>query len=535
MKRTLLWLFAACLLFTACAPSPANKTGMKSMWVYTHSLHGKRVLLIPLDSRPVNTDYVALLGQMAGARVILPPSGLDHFQKAADYSKLKAFLVKNIASCDAVFIGIPEWLNGGIVQGRLINTYTANMYRLEELKNILLKHPGKNVYILNIIPREMPAYLSKAAKYNSELVIYGRRYNQLLNAPSTEEADRIRNIMRDIEKLIPARYVKDYMGLFQQNLRVQYELINWAETGVVRELLIGLDDTSSMGIPKVSEKAIESLISENQLSNVRIMSGADDLTALLLARYKNEINHTGSRYVVTFSHELEKGRVRAYDGKPLENVIHDKIQLLQPDNPASISPPMHIYVHSYDESMDKVERWANENQGSIKGVADLSATANGNTTTWTENFLRQKLFTKVESYSGWNTSGNALGLLLAHMEMIRDQPTWNDAYQKWMLTRYVEDYYFNNIKRGEYAAKYSSIGRLTAGQEKQIGDDITQKSNLLIDLLTFATMRGGKRIVVKPRYRIAKAELPWDRVFEIRYHFVLRKTSRAMPLSPFPS
>ncbi|WP_162142504.1 DUF4127 family protein [Aneurinibacillus terranovensis] len=485
---------------------------------YSSSLHGKKILLIPLDSRPVNTDYISLLAKIGGATVNFPHQGLDRFGRYANYEKIKKFLLAHISECDVVFIGIPEWLNGGIIAGRQVSTYTKNAYRLQELKSILKKYPKKKVYAINLIPRELPASSSPAFKYHHEIVVYGRRYNQYLTAKTADEKKRIQNIMSDIRKLVPRVYVEDYVRLFEQNMRVQRELAGWVKEGIIKEMLIGMDDTSSMGLPKVWERRLQHFITENHLSNVHVMTGADDLTCLLLARYKNESTHTGSRYIVTFSNEREKNNVLAYDGKPLNQVIQEKIRFLQPDPPADVSAPIYVYVHSQDETLDRVDRWANGNPHAIKGVADVVSSVSGDTT-WMENFLRQNLEQKVESYSAWNTSGNTLGLLLSHLEMIRDQPTWNEANEKWLITRYIEDYYFNIIKRAEYVKKYASPDRLTRQEQDQICEEVKTRSNVFIRTLTFETMHGGEKRIKKPSFIVERAALPWGRIFEIHYRF----------------
>ena len=66
MRKKIICIIIACLLFGAIA---------SGYYLYTHE-DKITVAIVPLDSRPCNTRYPYLLGQMADMRVILPPAEL---------------------------------------------------------------------------------------------------------------------------------------------------------------------------------------------------------------------------------------------------------------------------------------------------------------------------------------------------------------------------------------------------------------------------------------------------------------------------
>lgn len=480
-------------------------------------LAGKKIVLIPLDSRPVNTEYITMLGEISGTSVVYPKEGMDEYRRSADYPKIKAFLMRELPKADAVFICVPQWLNGSLIEGRHTMSYILNGHRLDDLKSILSAYKDKKVYLIGLIPREKPSYAGAAFSYATELTQYGRKYAQYMLSKTEVSRNYMLYFLRKLESSIPSMYVKDYLRLFNENARVLYILSDWAKAGLVDEVVIGTDDTSDIGLPKLNEWRIRQYCREQGIRNVHIMTGADDITALLLARYKNEVTGSASRYDITFSHEGLKSKIKAYDGQPLNEVIRDKIAFVQPEEPVnSVPASLSLYIHSHEESIEKLKRWIHENPGRVRGVADVSY-AGFLDTVWMENYLRQQLSREIDSFAAWNTSGNTLGLLVAHMEMIRDQPTWNTAHEKWLTLRYAEDYYYNVIKRYEFAMRYPSTMELSPNEEEALMKEVETQTNKFLTTLSLATRRDGHQESVPVPIRVEKAALPWHRIFEIRY------------------
>ncbi|AMA73843.1 Protein of unknown function [Aneurinibacillus thermoaerophilus] len=509
MKFFGVWIMMFFFLL-ACSASSVSASG---------SFAGKKIVLIPLDSRPVNTEYIKMLSEIGGASVVYPEDGLDHYERPSDYAKIKSFLIQQLPTADAVFICVPQWLNGSLIEGRHAESYVRNAYRLAELQSILSAYKYKTIYLIGLIPREKPSYITPAFKYSTELTQYGRKYAQYMMANTVKGRNYMLYFLRQMQNTIPFSYVRDYLKLFNENTRVLYTMADWAKAGLVDGVVIGLDDTSDMGLPKFNEMRLLQYCKEQNIRNVYIMPGADDITALLLARYKNELSGSASRYDVTFSHEQLQNTIKAYDGQPLAEVIRKKIAFVQPKSPASGQPALlSLYVHSHEEPIENLQNWIRAHPNNLRGVADVSY-ASFLETGWMENYLRQKLSSKIHSYAAWNTSGNTIGLLVAHLEMIRDEPTWNEAHERWLALRYAEDYYYNTIKRYEYALRYSSSKKVPPLEEKMLMENVTKRTNQFLATLSLATRKNGRYVAISPAPRIAKAELPWHRIFEIGYTF----------------
>lgn len=476
-----------------------------------HEFQSKKILLIPLDSRPVNTTYVSLLGGIANFHVIYPQTGLDYYTKPCDYPLIEKFLMDNIQSVDAVIIGIPQWLNGGIIEARNPQSYLKNQERIQKLKEILSRYPDKKIYLINLIPREIPSYTLNSFQHRAEIITFGKIYDEFCTTKLNNK-DKLWIKLKNMEQSNPTSYIAEYITLFEENYKVTKELMDWVQIGIADELLIGMDDTSSKGMTKVTERKIQDYLKKKQINNVTVMAGADELSSLILARYKNELSKTGSNYSLTYSRSSDKNRIFPYDGRSLAVVVQEKMNYVQPANHTN-EIPLHLYIHSSEESIASVKEWANSHKTGMKGVANLAFAYTH--ISWMEDYFNHKLDQNIESFCGWNTSANTIGLLIAHMEMIKDVPTWNTNHSQWMILRYLEDYYYNLIKRKEYSQTYSPFYTLNPGEKQALTSTLCNEGNKLLDHLSIINSQDGERVCYPAQLDIAQMDLPWNRIYEI--------------------
>lgn len=475
----------------------------------------KKVLLIPLDSRPVNTTNVSLLGGIAGIQVIYPQKGLDFYTNPCDFPVIEDFLIDHIQSVDGVIIGIPEWLNGGMIEARNAQSYVKNQYRIERLKEILSKYPEKKVYLINLIPREIPSYTLNSFQYRKEIMTFGKQYDEFCIS-ELNNRDMLWGRIKGIENTGTTPYINDYINLFEENYKVTKELMDWVQTGIADELIIGMDDTSVTGMAKFTERRIRNDINEDPIQNVTLMTGADELSSLILARYKNELTKQGSNYSITYSCSADKNKIYPYDGRSIAQVVKEKTKFVQPFN-SKHDLPIKIYIHSSEEPISDLVQWTETQENEMKGVANLAFAYTS--ITWMEDFFHHHLNERIESFSGWNTAANTLGLLIAHLEMIKDIPTWNGHHEQWVYLRYIEDYYYNLKKRKEYSSTYSPFYMLNPMKEKELTSSMCNESNELLDNLSIVTRQNGKTYCIPSQYDVAYIDFPWNRIYEISCNF----------------
>lgn len=77
------------------------------------------IALVPLDSRPCNTQYPQVLSQMADHRILLPPAdALDDFLRPADSEALWQWLEDASRQSQTLILFTNELFNGGLIHSR---------------------------------------------------------------------------------------------------------------------------------------------------------------------------------------------------------------------------------------------------------------------------------------------------------------------------------------------------------------------------------------------------------------------------------
>ena len=78
-----------------------------------------RLAVLPIDSRPCNTQFVHELVRWAGAECVMPPAqAMDDFHRPAPYAMTRQFLETELSLCDAAVISLDHWCFGGLLASR---------------------------------------------------------------------------------------------------------------------------------------------------------------------------------------------------------------------------------------------------------------------------------------------------------------------------------------------------------------------------------------------------------------------------------
>jgi len=111
MKKLLFSLFLIIILLTVFVIyQPISKTP-------------EIIGIIPLDSRPCNTQYPELLGEMANSIVEIPYQYLDNYLTPADRAMLWSWLDTKAKDFDKIIINTTELLQGGLIASRHPQSY----------------------------------------------------------------------------------------------------------------------------------------------------------------------------------------------------------------------------------------------------------------------------------------------------------------------------------------------------------------------------------------------------------------------------
>ena len=132
----------------------------------------RKVLLVPLDSRPPCTSFVADIGRIAGVEIMLPPSPLmDNYQQPADQYKLRQWLSDNFRQADAVIVATDMLIHGGLLASRHARGSDQDIAdTLTLLRHIHSAAPEKPMYVVSIIPRLLLADSNEGMAWQKPLM-----------------------------------------------------------------------------------------------------------------------------------------------------------------------------------------------------------------------------------------------------------------------------------------------------------------------------------------------------------------------------
>src|SRR5919199_6444104 len=114
-----------------------------------------RIGLIPLDGRPANTRYPAMIAAIAGAELVLPPTELlSSFRTPSRCDALGAWLRDVASSLDAVIVSFEMLGYGGLISSRITDEAAdAIIARLSMLRDLKRQHPALPILGFNLITR----------------------------------------------------------------------------------------------------------------------------------------------------------------------------------------------------------------------------------------------------------------------------------------------------------------------------------------------------------------------------------------------
>ena len=209
------------------------------------------ILLIPLDSRPVNTQYAEMLGAIGKARspACLPAELLDNYLKPAATGEMMDWLEKNSARADKIIIFANELFNGGLIASRDPASYREIEKRLDRFEEYLRMNAPQDITVLYILPRHLPSQFTTLWAYRDELTRWGEISDRLgRDNINEDEKARLRAELSLLQKDIPPAVLDGYIGLYAAARALGERLMALAADDWIDQLVIGLDDAAPYGL-----------------------------------------------------------------------------------------------------------------------------------------------------------------------------------------------------------------------------------------------------------------------------------------------
>lgn len=496
-----------------------------------------RIGLIPLDERPVNIRYPAMIAQIAGVELLQPQRDILSFIRTpAQSDQLIAWLRKEAKGLDVLIVSFEMLAFGGLIASRTTEDSSDQiLLRLNALREIKRECPSLVVYAFDLITRisrsdnnfEEPQYWET---FGSRIYQYSQLLDQ--DRQGLDVGDQI----EVLQGQIPVEHIQDFMARRLRNHIVNLAALELLNDGVLDLLVLSSDDTSPYGIGSREKRWLSELAERTLLGGDRLLMypGADEVGCALLARALNE--HRDSlptfaiRYAVPGDEEIiapfEDGpvrttverQVRAVGGKIVTD-ISEADYVVAVNTPSNRQPPFLVATDEEHEARRPiiepfardVGRWVDEGKRVI--VADVTY-PNGADPALVQLLCQHVTLDRLAAYGSWNTAGNTIGTALAQgiassMVQSDDQKV---ARSRFLAHRFVEDWGYQLRVRRELIRwlqdefnssdiRPSNIESATAMIEEKL-------QACLPELPGFADLW---------RITPGSTRFPWERTFEVDF------------------
>ncbi|MFQ3684471.1 DUF4127 family protein [Roseiflexus sp.] len=505
-----------------------------------------RVGLLPLDERPVNIRYPAMIAAIAGIELALPPDDLlSNLREPARCSDLVAWLQAIAPAVDALIVDVEMLAFGGLIASRISDDPPGSaLSRLDTLRTIKNELPGLPILAFNVITRisnadastEEPLYW---ATYGTRLY----RLSQLLDRAA--QGEPLTDEIAALRAEIPAEAVRDMLRRRLRNHIVNLASLHLLDSGAIDLLVLSSDDTSPFGLGSREKRWLASwadLLAPDGRENAAGSSGvllmypgADEVGCTLLARIINQ--HAGRAPRIAPLYAIPGGEdvVAPYEDGPVRLTIERQIHAIggtvasadgDPDLWLAVNTPSPRRTE-WDETFAAEERDERYNHldALVERVSELQesgrqvivadvAYPNGADPVLMELLIEKVDLLRLAGFGAWNTAGNTIGTALAQgcAALLATTPAQRIAHLRFLLHRFVEDWGYQHVVR---RAAHAMLER-TAGAHEP---DDTTIGAICRWIETHLNARIGALPGFAGHWRITpgSTHLPWRRLFEVDF------------------
>lgn len=403
-----------------------------------------KVCFIPLDNRPVCYNLAKDIANIDKDVVFhIPPRDLlGDLTKNADTEKIFEWL-NNIQEIDVTILSLDTIAYGGLIPSRRSNeTLEEIKNRIFEFKKILEKKHSK-IYAFSSIMR------ISNNNYNEEEKIYWDKYGKKIFDYSymCHKNGGSFGFESCIEKLIPDSILDDYMLTRKRNFEINKIYLDWEKEGFLEYLIYSKDDCAEFGFNVMEALELEKI-------GARIKTGADEIPVALLSK---ALYSSRNKVFPVFIEENYKNAISNYEDISIEKSVLGQLEISGFDVAKSKEEAdLILIINNFIEKQGEyVMGWSTEEfhkkfipPEKPYAIADVRF-ANGSDNKFVQQLLDQMDLKNFYGYSGWNTSANTIGSLLACAKTKLNAKNFNpEAFKKLQAIRLLDDWaYQANIRK----------------------------------------------------------------------------------------
>ncbi len=388
----------------------------------------RRILLVPLDSRPPCGRFVQDVGRIAGIEVVLPPAELlDLYFQPGNTAALQEWTAAHIGEFDAAILSVDQLLHGGLLASRQAKKTTEDEETLLRFfRKLHAAHPDVPMHAFSILPRMTPPDGLCDWEEQKRLMRYSRLAGRLALEPHPAEADLAE--LQELRDSISTETVSKYEGLFADYDDFGSRLIGLAEDGTLRRLVIGQDDSEPYSIPNLVRHRLADTVAKKGLGEDRVFlaQGADELALSILAAEEVKREGISPRVALRYGAPSTPQRVLPYMGATIEATAQEKIRMTG-GVPARAGEDADfiLYLAANDKTMKAARKAAAAEVGALLSekrpvaLVDLSEHLNLNELLLPLLIEQEAPIQGLTSYAAWNTASNSVGTAVAHAALLQ--------------------------------------------------------------------------------------------------------------------
>lgn len=498
------------------------------------------VALVPLDSRPPCTQYVAELARLSGARVIMPPPALlDHYRTPADRAGLRTWLRAAAKEADIAIVSVDMLMHGGLLASRLNAGQAADAdAALALIEEVGRDNQRLKLYAFSIIPRLLLADSEDNARYQKKMLKYSILKDEVL----TFENPLDRAKLQALAGQLPPAVVGRYLGLYEANAQLNFRLVALAERGVLAGLVIGQDDGHPFGMPNMVKSRLTSYVAHRPAlrDKVFITRGTDEVALTLLGRALTGEARYAPRVAVRYSHADAPGTVMPFMPHSVARTLEEKIALVggvPADDEGQADFIIYTHIGSEKTGPATLAAAAREVKGLLAagrrvGVVDLSEHFFAHETLLPYLIREGVDLTALAAYAGWNTTSNSVGTAVTQAALFTaaappGAPATLAVYKphlEFLAARLLDDWYYqkdvqpyiNGRLKAQKIDPYN-LGGHFARVDEWIRSLLSDRADVL-----YRQALANRQIPVTDNGRPVvitglslQSRLPWQRTFEV--------------------
>ncbi|MBM7503606.1 DUF4127 family protein [Agromyces aurantiacus] len=486
-----------------------------------------RIVLVPLDERPVSARLPGLVAAIAGAAVDGPPAeALPSVRRPGDVDLLSSWFAEAAANADGAVVSLDALGFGGLIPSRIGD---------EPLEQVLtrwsvLRGLDVPVHAAVVVPR------SPDALDAFEEPEYWAQWGPSLHALSARLADGDRAGRADRAEgaePVPGEVRADWLRRRLRQHALGLAAVGLAADGTISRLFVGVDDAATRSLSAVAQAELDAWTARLELRDrVVVGPGADETGAVLTARLLVDrlAGDTRPRVALACAEPDGLRRVAPYETGPVGTTARAQVEAaggVLVDEPAAADAV--LVVHAPDGSRgdwavaapattDDVAACRTAelvarllDGGAAVAVGDV-AQPNGADPKLVRELAATGAVARLDGYAAWNTAGNTLGTAAAHLVtavVARRAGVFDEAAASRLVRlRLIEDFGYMSVAR---AALRRELGSPVDRHDRIDDPDAAS---------AFVAGRLGDALVSIPGLGIGPVRpehvrFPWGRSFEI--------------------